>query len=305
MPLQKGSSRKTVSNNIRELHTGKTYAHTASKFGKARADKQAVAIALNEARKGRASGGAALSDMTMRGRSIVDKDRSDSTKWSARINAGMQPKGDSYKDQVDFLRQPIEQRAMGGGIASQAFNAVMPGKANGVVPLDVSNVKPLKRGGVAIKPISHSKITTGPLISSVPGRTDMHFTHVPSGSYVIPADIVSGHGEGNTLAGVNTLHKLFKMGPYGSSPGKIPFHGIKKKFAKGGQVDENIGKPTPVKLAGGEIVVPPENVHETMQRLSKEPISLDEAHAAMDRWVVNERKKLRKTLAKLPGPARD
>lgn len=51
MPLKRGKSKKTVSSNIRELHTGKTYAHTASKFGKAKANKQAVAIALSTARK--------------------------------------------------------------------------------------------------------------------------------------------------------------------------------------------------------------------------------------------------------------
>jgi hypothetical protein len=51
MPLKKGSSQKTVSKNISELHTGKTYARTMRKYGKAKADKQAVAIALEEARK--------------------------------------------------------------------------------------------------------------------------------------------------------------------------------------------------------------------------------------------------------------
>ena len=51
MPLVKGKSKKTISKNISEFHTGKTYAHTASKFGKAKADKQAVAVALNTARK--------------------------------------------------------------------------------------------------------------------------------------------------------------------------------------------------------------------------------------------------------------
>lgn len=51
MPLKKGSSKKTVSANIRELHTGKTYAKTAAKFGKGKANKQAVAIALSTARK--------------------------------------------------------------------------------------------------------------------------------------------------------------------------------------------------------------------------------------------------------------
>lgn len=51
MPLKKGTSQKTISKNIGELHGGKTYSHTMEKFGKAKADKQAVAIALSEARK--------------------------------------------------------------------------------------------------------------------------------------------------------------------------------------------------------------------------------------------------------------
>jgi hypothetical protein len=51
MPLKKGSSQKTVSKNISELHGGKTYARTMKKFGKEKAQKQSIAIALNEARK--------------------------------------------------------------------------------------------------------------------------------------------------------------------------------------------------------------------------------------------------------------
>lgn len=51
MPLAEGKSRETVSTNISELHSGKTYAHTKQKFGKEKADKQAVAIAMSQARK--------------------------------------------------------------------------------------------------------------------------------------------------------------------------------------------------------------------------------------------------------------
>lgn len=197
-------------------------------------------------------------------------------------------------------------RAMGGvvpgmagvpAMASQAFNpavgamGVMPGMSQPPSNMGspMAGARPLKRGGKAAEPAHpDGKLTTGPLVSAVPGRTDHHYTHVPSGSYVIPADIVSKFGEGNTLAGMTALHKLFRM----SGPGaKVE--------------DRHAGKPVPVMLAGGESVIPPHNVLETMQRLNNKKLTLDEAHRALDRWVTEQRKKLIKTLKSLPGPARD
>lgn len=265
MPLQKGSSQSTISNNIRELHTGKTYTHTASKFGKKDADRQAIAIAESTAR-GRAFGGVA----PMMGQASQ----------SVMPGAGMPQR--PMQPPMGVAGGQMPPAALPSGLPIPQGS---PGLAGG---------RGFSQGGVATP---SPKTFKGPIVSSVPGRTDKHFTHVPSGSFVIPADIVSAHGEGNTLAGMNTLHKLFKLGDSGSSI---------QKLAKGGSAsDKHIGKPVPVKLAGGEIVVPPENVHETMQRVTKKKLSLDQAHAAMDAWVINQRKKLRKTLAKLPGPAKD
>jgi len=51
MPLKKGSSQKTISSNISELHSGKQFDKTKEKFGKKVADKQAIAIALSKAGK--------------------------------------------------------------------------------------------------------------------------------------------------------------------------------------------------------------------------------------------------------------
>jgi hypothetical protein len=53
MPMLKGKSRKTISTNIKEFHGGKTFKATKAKFGKAKADKQAVAAALSTARRSR------------------------------------------------------------------------------------------------------------------------------------------------------------------------------------------------------------------------------------------------------------
>ncbi len=50
MPLHPGTSDTIVSRNIREFHGGPTYRRTARKFGKKRADKQAVAVALAKRR---------------------------------------------------------------------------------------------------------------------------------------------------------------------------------------------------------------------------------------------------------------
>jgi len=55
MPLKFGSDKRIVSENIGELHGGKTYKRTKEKFGKKKANRQAVAIALSKAKESRKS----------------------------------------------------------------------------------------------------------------------------------------------------------------------------------------------------------------------------------------------------------
>ncbi len=68
---------------------------------------------------------------------------------------------------------------------------------------------------------------TGPIITTGGGRTDDHPVHVPSGAYVLPADIVSHIGEGNSLAGMKLLTDMFgapwsaKGGPLGAMMPKM------------------------------------------------------------------------------------
>jgi hypothetical protein len=53
MPLKKGKSPKIIGDNIAEFHGGETYAKTMKKFGKKKANKQAVAVAMQKAGKKR------------------------------------------------------------------------------------------------------------------------------------------------------------------------------------------------------------------------------------------------------------
>lgn len=74
MPLREGNSAAIKSQNIREFHTGKTYAHTKAKFGKKRADAQAIAVALSTARKYRRRADGGSDDQ---GRELVRSDGMD------------------------------------------------------------------------------------------------------------------------------------------------------------------------------------------------------------------------------------
>ncbi len=79
----------------------------------------------------------------------------------------------------------------------------------------------------------------GPIHSSVAGRTDHLPVTVSSGSYVLPADIVSAGGSGNTLAGFKVLRRTFGGEPYGS--GSAPYgqnkgvYGLPVQYAAGGR----------------------------------------------------------------------
>lgn len=129
---------------------------------------------------------------------------------------------------------------------------------------------------------------TGPIISTVPGRTDHLPISVPPNSFVLPSDVVSGlpGAEGNTMAGHRILNRLLGMGPYGS---QLP------RRAEGGSVQ---GSPVPIMAAGGEYVVPPEIV----ERLGNG--DMKRGHDILDSFVKKVRARHVKTLRKLPGPVK-
>lgn len=146
------------------------------------------------------------------------------------------------------------------------------------------------------------QVHSGPINSPVAGRTDHIPLHVASGSYVVPADIVSGLGEGNTAAGHNVIKTMFHSDPYGLAPKSMPGaqpHIPKvnltpptpQKFANGGAI--------PIMAAGGEHVLTPEQV--AMAGAG----DINHGHEVLDEWVKHQRKKINTEQKKLPGPAKD
>lgn len=91
--------------------------------------------------------------------------------------------------------------------------------------------------------VSSQKFHVGPIHSHVAGRTDHLPITVPSGSYVLPADIVSAGGEGNTMAGFKVLRRTFGGQPYGGS--EHPYgqkggpYGYQIQRATGGKVERH------------------------------------------------------------------
>lgn len=177
----------------------------------------------------------------------------------------------------------------------------------------ITRARKLAAGGAAPAPPFYARSAArsleraGMIHSPVAGRTDMLPSNVRSGAYVVPADTVSGIGQGNSMAGANALNKLFSMGPFGSAlpkvraPGgmKMPTGGMMKGrrgFADGGAPEDVAGQPTDVVLAGGEFVVPPDKVAEIGGG------DLNRGHDILDGMVSHIRKTTIKTLRKLPKP---
>ena len=160
---------------------------------------------------------------------------------------------------------------------------------------------------------------TGPLLGYEGGRTDTLPVSVPSGSYVVPADVVSGMpgAQGNSLAGHAALTKLFNSlplspdeAPYGASsprlsksrtmPGLVSEHRLMEKgLASGGKTKGHDHEPVPILAAAGEHVVPPEIV----KRIGLG--NLKRGHEILDQFVMEVRKRNIADLKKLPKPAKN
>lgn len=199
----------------------------------------------------------------------------------------------------------------GGGLFVYGASSKDDKMNRGGTPL--SRIKAYARGGPGSAPwnvrqSSHPKQPAGMIKSDIPGRTDKLNMSVPSGSFIMPADIPSALGEGNTMSGEKILGAMFKSGPYGppstqsisgklpkakSGMSRIPKMGPlrKTKFADGGETTD-----VPIVAAGGEYILYPEQVREAGHG------DLEAGHKVLNNLVLNIRKRNIRTLSKLKPP---
>lgn len=338
MPLIKSGSRKAISANIR----------TEKSAGKPQ--KQAVAIALDVARRSkRAEGGAVEHYLNRFGRDLGNRLTKQEKyqlglqllrdRFMKHIGVDDVPQYETFDDgptaqemerkrlradpnvgMLKWYEGDMEDKLLntnkyrhGPAIpyGQKAFPVAMAGGGNPYAP----RPKASDVSGYMSRKMIHKAVNPGMLKSSIPGRTDKLPISVPAGSYVLPADIVSGLGQGNSDAGNAILSKMFKSGPMGMktaggakvgaaaklSTAPLPKGSkisskmsSKMTFAEGGEVED-----VPVIAAGGEFILHPEQV------MSVGGGDMKRGHAILDQFVLHSRKNLIKTLRKLPGPAKD
>jgi hypothetical protein len=112
------------------------------------------------------------------------------------------------------------------------------------------------------------------------GRADNHTVMLRVNSYVIPADVVSALGDGNTMAGSKKLDQLCAQTPA-------------MGHARGGLAHD---RKTKVRVSGGEYVVPPEKVAGIGGGDAKRGAMV------LDRDIDMIRKRTAAKVSNLPGP---
>lgn len=132
-----------------------------------------------------------------------------------------------------------------------------------------------------------------------PGRTDTMNMEPLAGSYIIPADVISGLGEGNTLAGASAMDAALSTGPRGI-PQPRGQHGrgppSPPRISGSAYADGGATQRVPIVAAGGEYVVSPQQV------LALGKGDMKRGHDILDKFVLHVRARTVKDLKRLPPP---
>lgn len=119
--------------------------------------------------------------------------------------------------------------------------------------------------------------TVGPLMGATGGRADKLPLTVPDHSHVIPADVVSALGQGNTAKGMEVLSKMFPPD-------------TKEAIAR---------RSTKIMASDGEFIVPPSQV------AKKGGGNEDKGHEVLDHFILHTRQLNIHNLKHMPPPAKD
>lgn len=198
MPLAPGHSKHVISNNISEM----------VKSGYPQ--KQAVAASLSNARRHPyAIGGQVLPDVLSAVGDVVGA-------FFGMPTIGDQGVGILSKiDGGKTNGEGVEARAMGSASGNQDTGFKRGGLA-GRKHLDAGGLPPTEMEQRSADSAFHG---SGLFNSLGSGRTDIHNRDVPAGGYVVPADVVSGLSEGNTMGGSAIIDRMMNTGPQGVKPG--------------------------------------------------------------------------------------
>lgn len=156
----------------------------------------------------------------------------------------------------------------------------------------------------------------GGIVGAGHGRADDIPLDVPDGAHVVPADVVSHLGDGNTAAGIKTLDLMFSSGVYGTKAPPIVrgnprpmtpmlFQSRSRQAGmsrlmtppRGGHAGMAGGGAVPIRASAGEFVVSPDAV---LRWGNGNP---DFGHEVIDEFIRQQRADAIKTLSNLPGPA--
>lgn len=162
----------------------------------------------------------------------------------------------------------------------------------------------LKEPTGANKP--HIPHYSGLFHADTPGRQDNQNVAVPKNSYIVPADVTSGIGAGNSRAGAKILDHLTGQTSGGPSRGKAPsalnpasLPGGMTPFASGGRTDSN-NDLVPIIVAGGEYHIHPLGVLHVSKTYGDG--TMKSGHAILDSFVKHSRKKIISEMKALKGP---
>jgi hypothetical protein len=143
-------------------------------------------------------------------------------------------------------------------------------------------------------------------IGAAGGRSDTLPHAIPPDSYVLPADFISGIGQGDTNSGIKVWNAILRSMPYGVNPPsrgqsnapRPPRLQSPQGQARGGKSDGQPGGKVPVIVANGEVLVHPADV----ARFGNGDVK--KGHKVLDSMVLAQRAKTRAELGKLKPPVK-